>query len=34
MNISYAMMLRNLSKANLDFNDERVVQYAKLLSVF
>ena len=31
MNISHAMMLRNFSKSNLDFNDERVVQYAKLL---
>ena len=34
MNISYAMILRNFSKTNLDFNDERVVQYAKLLNVF
>ena len=34
MNISHAMMLRNLSKTNLHFNDERVVQYAKLLNVF
>ena len=34
MHISCAMMLRNFSKTTLDFNDERVVQYVKLLNVF
>ena len=34
MNISYAMMVRNFSKTNLDINDERGVQYAKRLNVF
>lgn len=34
MNISYAMMLRNFSKTNLDVNDERVMQYVKRLNVF